>query len=216
MRIVLSCSALLAVATSTSAQAQDLRAPAPRQGFYLGGGLRSGVAAAAADADAVGDFGTLTHFGGFFRFGQKPLPWLGVGLALGGGSESNDDWSVGYGGLLFELQVEPFESLDLALRGGVGVGGGSASRMDLTLETEEDPGFMFGSMYQLGVSYDWFPFYDSKAYSSGGTALTFFVEGRFFPGGDVTTGGGFIGVEITWWTGLDKRKLELPVDEAFE
>lgn len=210
--IVLTAASLV----GSHASAQELRLPAPRQGYYLGGGLRSGVASARAEAESVGGFGTLTHFGGFFRFGQKALPWLGVGLALGGGSESNDDWSVAYSGLLLELQAEPFDGLDLAFRGSVGVGGGSVSRSDLTQETDDDPGFMFGPMYQVGLSYDWFPFYNDKANGSGGTALTFFVEGRFFPGGDVTTGGGFVGIEVTWWTGLDRRKLELPVDEAFD
>lgn len=197
------------------ARAQDLRAPRARQGYYIGGGLRSGIAAAEADADSVGSLGTLTHFGLWLRFGQKPLPWLGVGLALGGGTEANEDWSVGSGGLLLDLQLEPFSTLDLAVRGSIGVGGGGISRANEADETEDDPSFMFGPIYAVGLSYDWFPFYDGSSSSSGGAGITFFVEGRFFPGGDLTSGGGFAGIEIFWWTGLPKRKLELPLDQAF-
>jgi hypothetical protein len=194
------------------AAAQELRPPAARQGYYLGGGVRSGVTS--AENETVGGFGALTHLGGVFRFGQMTLPWLGFGLSIPGGTERNDAWSLNYGGLLLEAQLEPFD-FDLAFRVGAGAGGGAASRVDEADARADDPEFFFGSMYSLGVSYDWFPFHDPQSYESGGLAFTFFVEGRFLPGGDVDLGGGFAGIELTWWTGLDDRKLELPVDRAF-
>lgn len=203
---------LLAFAFAPWARAQELRPPEARQGYYIGGGLRTGVSG--ADADDLGGLGTLTHFGGLLRVGQMAFPWLGFGIALGGGTDTNETWSIGLGALLLEAQVEPFD-FDLAFRVSAGVAGGTASRVN-EVELEDDPDFLFGSLYSVGVSYDWFPFYDRKSYSSGGPAFTFFLEGRYFPGGDVTTAGGFFGVEFTWWTGLDKRKLELPVEKAFE
>lgn len=203
------------LSTPRWAAAQDLRAPQARQGYYVGAGFRSGVSTAEADAETIGSLGTLTHFNLWVRFGEKPLPQFGVGLAIGGGVESNDVWSVGSGGLLLDLQFEPFKDLDLAVRGSIGVGGGGISRVNEADEREDDPSFMFGPIGVLGISYDWFPFYDASSYASGGFGLTFFVEGRYFPGGDLTTGGGFAGIELFWWTGLPKRKLELPLEKAF-
>lgn len=192
--------------------AQELREPDARQGYYLGGGLRSGLTTAEAD---VGNFGALTHFGGLLRFGQMATPWLGLGLALGGGGEGNDDWSMTYGILVAEGQFQPWD-IDLAFRLGAGVAGGGVSRVDEAEASDDDPDLVFGPMFSAGLSYDWFPFYDSQGYDSGGTSFSFFAEARYFPGGDVNSGGAFLGVEVTWWTGLNKRKLELPVDQAFD
>ncbi len=203
--------ALLLAAGSAHAD-ELLRLPAARQGYFLGGGLRTGVTA--ADNENVGGFGSLTHVGGLFRFGQMTYDWLGFGLAIGGGTEGNDDWTVGYGGLLLEAQWVPFD-IDLALRVSAGVGGGGVSRVRVEDERANDPSFMFGSMYALGLSWDWFPFHDRQKPNSGGFAVTFFAEGRYFPGGDVTLGGGFVGIETTWWSGLPKKKLLLPVEEAY-
>ena len=215
MRLALVAFALLiAWPSARSAAAQELVSPEARQGYYVGGGLRSGMAA--ADGLNVGGLGALTHFGGWFRVGQKALPWLGLGLSFGGGNESNDDWRFGYGGLLVEADFEPFPALDLAIRVGTGVGGGGLSRQDPGLESDDDPGFAFGPLVSFGVSYEWFPLYQPGRYDSGGLGLGAFVEGRFFPGGDVTSGGGFIGLEFTYWTGLPDRKLVLPVEEAFD
>ena len=204
---------VIALFRAPEASGQELRPPEARQGYYLSGGIRSGLSV--GDAIEVGDLGSLNHFGLQFRVGQKALPWLGFGLTVGTSFDGNDDWVLSYGHLLLEIQLEPFP-IDLAVRGSVGVGGGSISRMDESEEREDDPSFMFGSMYALGLSYDWFPFRKRSSLSSGGGALTFFVEGRYFPGGDVNLGGGFIGIEFTWWTGLDKRKLDLPPDAAFK
>lgn len=198
--------------SSGPAAAQELRGPEARQGYYIGLGFRTGVTE--ADNEDIGSLGTLSHFGALARFGQMTFPWLGFGIAIGGGQDANEEWSIGYGNLLLEAQVKPFD-IDLAFRLAAGVGGGSASRADSANEQEDDPEFLFGSMYVLGVSYDWFPFYDPKSYGSGSTAITFFVESRFFPGGDVESGSAFLGVEVTFWTGLDKRKLDLPPDKAF-
>lgn len=205
-------SLLLVLLAPATARAQELSLPEARQGYYIGGGLRSGVGF--ADNENVGDFGALTHFGVAFRFGQKTLPWLSFGLVIPGGAESNEEWSAGYGGLLLEAQLEPFD-FDLAFRLSVGVGGGSVSREIEANVTDDDPEFFFGSWYMAGVSYDWFPFYSPEDYDSGGLALTLFAEGRYLPGGDVNLGGAFVGIEITWWSGLPKQKLELPVEKAF-
>lgn len=211
-RLVIAAVLFIGALGARTASAQELRAPRARQGYYIGAGLRTGVTA--AENENVGSFGALTHFGGVVRFGQMTLPWLGLGISGGGGNEQNGDWSLGYGGLQLEVQVEPFD-LDLAFRIAAGVAGGRASRIDEAEAQEDDPDFFFGSSYAVGVSYDWFPFYTPSRYDSGGLALTLFAEGRYTPGGDVNLGGGFLGVEVTWWTGLPKRKLALPVEQAF-
>lgn len=199
--------------TIPTAYGQKLVPAAARQGYYIGANLRAGVST--GEADNIGDLGTFNRSGFGFRLGQKTLPWLGLGINAEFDGLTNDNWSISNGKLMLEVQIEPLP-INLALKGSVGAGGGSISRTDTDLETDDDPSFMFGSVYALGISYEWFPFYKKETYNSGGLGISAFAEGRFFPAGDVTLSGILIGIELTWWTGLDRRKLALPVEEAFK
>lgn len=212
MRRLLFAFALLVVAP-TSASAQDLLRPAARQGYYLGGGIRQ--AAMFTDTDAAGNLGFM--MGGAFalRAGQMVDDLIGFGLAITSGGGSNDDWTGGYGGLLLEVQLTPLSTDDFAIRGGVGIGGLFIGRADESMEREDDPSGTAGSLYTLGVSYDLFPFYDKGSSDTGGFAFTGFLEGMLLPGGSVTTGGVLLGLEITYWFGFQKNRLELPNAEAF-
>lgn len=192
----------------------ELLKPKARQGYYLGGGPR--LMSLVVDDDEIGSLGGLFGFGVAFRFGQKVNEWLGLGLVFSGGGASNEDWSVGGGGLLLEAQIQPWLETDLALRVGIGVAGFSTARVDETQETDDDPSGTVGTMYTLGASYELFPWHRPDNYDSGGLAFSFFVEGQFTPGlGGVTSVGAVLGVEFTWWSGLSRNKLDLPVDAAF-
>ena len=209
---------LVFVAIASEAHAQDaqleLRKPQARQGYYVGGGPRI-VSLVVQDSD-LGSLGGMFGFGAAFRFGQKVNDWLGLGLVLSGGGAGNAEWGAGGGGLMLEAQVQPWLQTDLALRLGIGVSGFGVTRVNEDRETDDDPSGTVGSIYSVGASYELFPWHDSAKYDSGGLAFSFFVEGQVTPGlGGLTSYGAIVGVEFTWWTGLSRNKLDLPVDAAF-
>lgn len=208
---------LAAVAASSVASAQEavtLREPAPRQGYYIGGGTRLLMGGGATDK--VGGLGPMFGFGGVFRFGQMATDWLGLGLVLGGGSSFNGTWGAGGGHLSVEAQVKPLAEYDLALRGSIGLGAFGLSRVKPEDEREDDPSGGLGAQYTLGASYDLFPFYKEGTYKSGGFAFTGFAEVALLPTSEVWTMNFVIGIEVTYWFGLRKDRLELPPDEAFK
>ena len=217
-RFVAAFAAAAALAMGTKASAQDaqveLLEPKARQGYYVGGGLRT--LSMVVDDDEIGSLGGMVGFGVSLRFGQKVNEWFGLGLAVGFGGGGNADWTTGGGGLTLELQVQPWQKTDIAFRLGIGVAGLSIARVDDADETDDDPSGTVGSIYTIGASYELFPWYEAEKYESGGLAFSFFVEGQFNPGlGGVTSVGAVIGIEITWWSGLNRNKLDLPVDAAF-
>ena len=210
--------AALVLSLGAKAAAQDaqveLLEPRARQGYYFGGGPRA--LSMVVDDETIGGLGGMVGFGVSVRFGQKVNEWLGLGLAIGFGGAGNSDWTTGGGGLTLELQVQPWQQTDLAFRLGIGVAGMSIERVDSAQETDDDPSGTIGSVYTIGASYELFPWYEAKKYESGGLAFSFFVEGQFNPGlGGVTSVGAIVGVEFTWWSGLNRNKLDLPVDAAF-
>lgn len=201
---------------SQIADAQELQLykPAPRQGYYIGGGLRSMMGG--GGADKVGALGYMNGFGFAFRFGQMATDKLGLGLVIAGGGSSNKTWAMGGGNLSLEVQYKPFAAEDFAVRGSVGLGAFGAARVKKEEETKDDPAGGLGAMYTLGASYDLFPFYEKDKYDSGGFAFTGYGEFQYLPTDEVWSLNFVIGLEVTYWFGLGKNKLELPADEAFK
>jgi len=196
-----------------AAHAQELRPPGPRQGYFLGGGLRAGVLT--LDADQLGNIGAFPMFGGSFRFGEMVYDWLGFGGQVRFASGSKDDFSTFYGAGLMEAQVQPWRSLPLAFRLGSGAFGQGLSRADPRLEREDEPGGAYGAIVTGGASYDLFPFRNDPL-KSGGLALSLYADGELLLADAIRSGGVMFGVEITYFFGLQRNKLDLPVDEAYE
>jgi hypothetical protein len=195
------------------AEAQALRDPGPRQGYFLGGGLRGGLLN--LDAGQLGDLGVFPMFGGAFRFGEMVYDWLGLGGQVRFATGSIDQFSSFYGAGLMEAQVQPWRPINFALRLGSGAFGQGLSRANPELEREGDPGGSYGAIVTAGASYDLFPFRKSE-FASGGWALSLYVDAELLLGTDIRSGGVFFGVEVTRFFGLAKYKLDLPVDEAYE
>jgi hypothetical protein len=208
MQAGLTALVLLAAQTQTEV---ELVPPRARQGFFLGLGLRSALMG--ANADPVGDLGLLQ--GGLFNFhfGQMVNNLYGFGLGVDFGGGQNDVWAAGLGGLTVSFHLAPFD-FDLAFHVAVGPGFVSVVRKDEAARREDDPEGAYGALYSAGVTYDWFPFHDPG--ESGGFAITSFVEGRFFPTGDVIAGGVFAGVELSYWFGFGKNRLQLEVEDAYK
>jgi hypothetical protein len=187
------------------AQALDLEPPRHRQGYYLSFGVYGAATQAVERGDSVG-------------------PWFGYATALRAGQLVTRRFSLGFGietastrgsgqrGSLTALALEAGFAVvgNLALRGGVGVG-------FLNLKNPNDPtesGLRGagGSYLALGVSYDQFI---GQKRLTGGLALTPVVEARVIPGNDTTGILMFVGVDLSYWTGLPVNQLDLPPEEAW-
>ncbi len=211
MQVGLTAMMLAALVSQTQSDVELVK-PKSRQGFFLGLGLRSGVML--ANADPVGGLGILQ--GGLFnfRFGQMANDTIGFGLSLDFGGGRSKDWTTGLGALSVTFNLAPFEKINLAFHAAVGPGFVAVTRRDEAEARDDDPTGGYGALYTLGVTYDWFPWHGPK--KSGGFALTTYVEGRIFPTGDIVAGGLFAGVEVAYWFGYGKNRLDLDVDDAFK
>ena len=212
--MIIGAIALSSLAAVPEAAAQELTKPAPRQGYYIGGGIRSSMGG--AGGEVVGSFGYMNGLGMAFRFGEMATEHIGLGLVFAGGGASNKSWQVGGGHLSMELTYKPLDTEDLGLRAGIGFGVLSAVRVNEEDVREDDPEGGIGANFSLGASYDLFPFYEKGSYDSGGFAFTGFAQFDVLPAAPLWSVTFVIGLEVTYWFGLAKNKLDLPADKAFE
>lgn len=202
---------VIGVGLGGTASAQTLVKPAGRQGYYLGGGLRQG--AMDMISETAGNLGFMTGGAFTLRLGQMAGEEFGFGLVVYSAGGSNDNWTGGLGGLQLEGQYIIFPNL--ALRGAIGFAGLGVGRVKEEEEREDDPSGTAGTLYTLGVSYDWFPWWEPED-RSGGFAFTVFIEGALLPGSELTAFGILSGIEVNYWFGIGDNKLDLDPDEAFE
>jgi hypothetical protein len=203
---ILLVSALLAIGERAArAQALDLEPPRRRQGYYLSFGLYGAATQAIEKGDSLGPW---IGYGQALRAGQLITRRLSLGIALEGAATSGG----GQKGASTALVLEAGFAIagNLALRGGVGVG-------FMTLKNPNDPTESAlrgagGSYFALGASYDQFI---GQKRLTGGLALTPVVEARYIPGSDTTGIIVFIGVDLSYWTGLPLNQLDLPPSEAW-
>jgi hypothetical protein len=182
-------------------QAQTLETPRARQGYWVGVGL-------AYAAPRVVEEGTDK---GFYqanvlqvRLGQLITEHLGLGLFFesGGLAKNKDKGSIG--GLGMEANLNVWRNLGV----GVGAGFGFVMLTDDATEAKTLRGGA-GSYAMLGASYDFFPW---RHRLTGGWAVTPSLDVRIMPDGNVKTYTGFLGVRVTWWSGLERNMLKLPED----
>ena len=152
-------------AEADRAPSEDARVTAPKpprlDGPYLGATFMGGPSLIRVnDLDTPGAFST---FGGSLRVGEMVLPWLGLGLQLGGAfgvrSESGARQRVGEGQLLVDFEFVPIpkrrrssEQLPLSLRASFGFGGGAVREEG----TSGRSGFG-GAAFGAAVRYMFFP-----------------------------------------------------------
>jgi len=196
---------LLLVASRGRAVAQQLEPPRSRQGYYLS----LGVYAAGTAAHETGAWqGPWVGAGGSVRVGELITRRFGLGLTVEGGRTAGD----GQKSTVLALGAEGSFVLtgNLALRAGVGIG--SISLHDPNDPFESSTRGVTGARFAAGISYDWFP---GKKRLTGGFAVTPSVQLRYVPGDDTYGFYTLVGVELTYWTGLPRRQLELPPSEAW-
>jgi hypothetical protein len=182
-----------------------LEPPRHRQGYYLSFGQQ---ALFTNNWDHGDSLGTWVGTGTTLRMGQLLTRRFGLGLQIDFGGAKNGPESATTFGLSMAAQWELVRHL--AVHGGVGLG-------VVSLSDSRDPDAPLrgavGAGYFLGASYDWFPW---KRRLTGGLAFAPMAQARLIPGETVTSVIFLTGVEITWWTGLPRNQLDLPVSEAYK
>lgn len=206
IRAALIVSALLAIGPRAArAQALDLEPPRRRQGYYLSFGIYGAASEAIEKGDSLGPW---IGYGQAVRAGQLITRRFSLGIAYEGSATSGSGQKSGSTALALEAGFAI--AGNLALRGGVGVG-------FMQLKNPNDPtesGLRGagGSYFALGASYDLFV---GQKRLTGGLALTPVVEARYIPGSDTTGIIMFVGVDLSYWTGLPLNQLDLPPSEAW-
>jgi hypothetical protein len=133
----------------------DAGAPPRIDGAYLGGVLGFGVGL--VRVNGLSTPGPFASFGGALRFGEYVLPWLGLGLSVGGGggtrTESGARQQLGQGRLAVEFNFVPApKRLPLQLRTSFGFGGGAVKEAGASGRA----GFG-GAVFGAAARYEWFP-----------------------------------------------------------
>ena len=197
-------STLLAVG-ARAAHAQDVEPPRQRQGYYMSLGI---YAAATQSYEKGNTLGPWAGYGTALRIGQLVTRRFSLGLGIETLATKGDGQTATASALAIEAGFALVGNL--AVRGNVGVG-------FLQLKNPNDPTESStrgagGSWFGLGIAYDKFV---GQKHLTGGLALTPVLEARFVPGTDTKGFIAFLGVDLTYWTGLPLNQLALPPSEAW-
>lgn len=191
---------------SEAAPASTLEDPEPSQGHFIALGVH-GVGAMAFD-DSRGKR-TPTFGPGFsLRFGEALTDWLDLSLAFAFATTSGDvDDRMTFG--RFGLQSQWYVTDRVFIQAGFGVTNGQGT-------DPEDHDFVrgrYGDVYLTGVGYN---IYLSASDQSGGWVLTPVLTAEVGPDRMFTTAALSLGLEVSWWTGLTRDKLNLPLSKAYD
>jgi len=179
----------------TGAQAQTLREPEARQGYYFSAGAG---AVAVTTWDKGERDGTAAGLAFTLHLGEMLTDRWGLGIGIEEGSASRRGLTTAVGGLTLEAQARLWRHLAAH----AGVGPGAASARDPARVGDETHG-TYGTLLTAGLSYD--AFVTSRG--SGGWAITPACGLRALPGGDVSSIGAVLMLSVSWWSGLPAREL---------
>jgi hypothetical protein len=183
----------------------ELTDPRPNQGHFVALGFH-GISAMAFDHDR----GTRApSFGQGFslRLGESVTDWLNLSLAFGLGStygEKSDSLVLGRFGITSQWY--------LGQRWFVQAGLGATNAQGADPEDYGRNRGRYGDVYLTGLGYD---FYLSDRKQSGGWVFTPIATAEVGPDSKFTTTALWIGIELSWWNGLSRDKLNLPTPKAY-
>jgi hypothetical protein len=183
----------------------QLSDPRPNQGHFVAVGLY-GIGAMAFD-DKRGTRAPTFGQGVSLRLGESVTDWLNLSLAFGLGSTGGakrDSLTLVRFGITSQWYFTQHWSVQ------AGFGATNAQGAD-----PEDYGRTrgrYGDVYLTGLGYD---FYLSNNQQSGGWVLTPLVTADVGPDSKLTTTSLWLGVELSWWNGLARDKLNLPGSKAY-
>lgn len=183
-----------------------LELPKPNQGHYLALGLYTLGAMAFDDGRSTRQ--PSVGFGFGLRLGESLTDWLDLGLALAiGSTQGREEDTLSLGRLTIHSQW--YVSHRWFIQAGFGATSGQGADPD---DRERNRG-RYGDVYIAGVGAN---LYLSDAARSGGWVLAPVLTFEAGPDREFTTTAVWLGLEVSWWSGLSRDKLELPVGEAYE
>jgi hypothetical protein len=182
-----------------------LEEPEPSQGHFIAVGVH-GIGAMAFDADRgtrEPTFGQAVSL----RLGESVTDWLSLSLAVALGStygKERDSLTL----VRFGITSQWYFSERCFVQAGFGATnaqGPDPEDYDLTRGR-------YGDFYLTGLGYD---FYLSDSTRSGGWVFSPILTADVGPDSKFTTTSLWLGVEVSWWNGLSRDKLELPTPKAY-
>jgi hypothetical protein len=182
---------------------QVLSTPSPHQGQFVALGLNYGIAAA---DDADRGWRQISHGPNFtLRLGEAITSWVDLGLEMSLGVTTGSE-ALTLGRLTAMARWYPFERLFVHTALGFGIAGGKDTLY-------EGYGRMrYGDVYVLGLGYQ---FYLGDRKKSGGWMMSPTITAEVGPSKHFMTVAGWAGLEFSYWGGLTKNKLKLPVQAAY-
>lgn len=201
-----------ATRTGTEASATDvepprlqLEDPRPRQGHFIALGLH-GISAMAFDKNRGTREATFGQ-GFSLRLGESLTDWLSLSLAFALGStggKPQDSLTFGRFGITSQLHFTE--------RWFVQAGFGALNVQGPDPEDHDVSRGRYGDVYLTGLGRD---FYISDSQQSGGWVLTPLLTAEVGPDSKFTATSLWLGVELSWWNGLARDKLNLPNSKAY-
>jgi hypothetical protein len=183
----------------------ELEEPEPSQGHFIALGLY-GIGAMAFDESRgtrEPTFGQAVSL----RFGESVTDWLSLSLAVGVGStygERRDTVTL----LRFGVTSQWY----FTERWFAQAGFGATSAEGPDPEDYDRTRSRYGDFYLTGLGYD---FYLSDGTRSGGWVFTPIITADVGPDSKFTTTSLWLGVELSWWSGVSRDKLKLPTTRAY-
>jgi len=183
----------------------QLEDPKPRQGHLIALGFH-GISTMAFDRDRGTRQPTFGQ-GVSLRLGESVTDWLSLSLAFGFGST--------YGArrdkltqIRFGVTSQWYFTQRWFVQAGLGA-------LNVSGPDPEDYGLSrgrYGDMYLAGLGYD---LYLSDSKKSGGWVLTPMISADVAPDSKFAATSVWVGVELSWFTGLSRDKLNLPNAKAY-
>jgi hypothetical protein len=187
------------------AESVQLEEPDPSQGHFLALGLH-GISAMAFDekrGTRKPTFGQAISL----RLGESVTDWLSLSLAFAVGStygERRDSLTL----LRFGVTSQWYFSERWFIQAGLG----ATNAEGPDPEDHDQTRGRYGDFYLTGLGYD---FYLSDSTQSGGWVLTPMLTADVGPDSKFTTTSLWLGIELSWWSGLSRDKLKLPTPKAY-
>jgi hypothetical protein len=183
----------------------QLEDPEPSQGHFIAVGFH-GIGAMAFDENRGTRDPTFGH-GFTLRLGESLTDWLSLSLAFGLGDtygKPQDALTLGRFGITSHWYFTE--------RWFVQAGFGAANIQGPDPDDHDLSRGRYGDVYLTGLGYN---FYISDSDQSGGWVFTPILTAEVGPDSKFTTASLWLGVELSWWSGLTQDKLNLPTSKAY-
>ncbi len=191
-------------ATEQTPTEHKLYMPRPNQGHFISLGL--GFIGTLANDTERGTRGPGYGMGYSLRLGEGVTNWLDLGIGLTYANTGTEAHDLTLGRLVVEAQWYPSDRAFVRTAFGFGVGGG------VDPHDPEFDRFRFGDVYVLGAGAH---FYLGDSNESGGWVMSPVATFEIGPDEEFTTMAASLGIEFSYWGGLPRNQLELPIDKAY-